>query len=224
MAADNIISLNSITTLIASDLGRELDEPFKRMLAVRVDYWRSTLVARSLEKNPQQRKFFRQTLYIPMSQVDQVPCDIPMTLCKVSESTCEIPQPMRVGNTLFDYVGSIDGLVPFREAAPGTYSFLISGKYSSKKVFFEWHNTKIRILDTNKRKLPMVRVDGVFSFPMDVFEHNCNCETASCDWWDEPYPITGDMLQMVVQYIKEVDFGRKPDVPQSEEIEVTPKA
>lgn len=199
-------SLNRITTGIASHFNRESDEPFKRILAVKVDYWRSTLVQRSLEKHPEQRKFFRQTLWVPMETVSSVPLKLPFTPSVLSQSVTTIPSPIRHRDELFDFVGDVEGTTPFRPAVIGTTDYLQAGKYSKKAVFYRYEEDMIRIKSNSL--IPVVRVDGVFDKPLDVMKFNCNCSNTDCDYWNKPYPITGDILQMVVQYILEVDYQR----------------
>lgn len=201
-------SLNRITTLIASQLNRESDEPFKRMLAVRVDYWRSTLIQRSLEKHPEQRKFFRQTLWVPMELASLAPLTLPLPLPVVSQSVTALPVPIRHKDVLFDYVGGIDGDSPFREASVGTTDYVAAGKYSRKIVFYRYEMDLIRI--KGSELLPKVRVDGVFDKPLEAMKFNCSCSNIDCDYWNKPYPVTGDVLQSIVQYIMEVDFQRPP--------------
>lgn len=221
-------SINRIVTVIASHLKREKDEPFKRLLAVKVDYWRSTLISRSLEKHPDQRNFFTQSIWIPMECHSAIPCNIPMHLCNVMRSKSIIPIPMRFGTTLFDYVGSVDGNNPFGFATVGTSAIMQSGEYSSHKTFYEYTNKRILISNslTNyvEKPIPMIRIDGVFDKPIDVMNFNCKTPEYACDYWNEPYPITNDILQMVVQYILEVDYkqGRDKDVSNPAEIEVNP--
>lgn len=217
-------TLNSITTSIASHLDRIQDEPFKRMLALKVDAWRSKLIVNSLEKHPEQRKFFRQTLYVPLVAADQVPCDLPFSLCKSMRSVDTIPIPMRLQGILFDFVGTVDGRTPFREASPGTITYLSAGKYSGKIVYYEWKNIApegwhFELLSSG---VPMMRVDGIFDKPSEVFEFNCN-NGVGCDYWDLPYPVSGDLLQMITQYILQVDYNRAK-VPESNETEVDPNS
>lgn len=208
-------SLNSITTNIAQAHGREQDEPYKRVLAVDVDAWRSLLIVRSLERHPEQRKFFRQTLWVPMETVNPLPCPVPMQLCQVARSKkgLHIPTPMRLQDILFDYVGSMDGRAPFRESSPGTIDFLSAGRYARLNTHYEWTNHKIEIRQFPW--MPMIRVDGIFDKPRDVMEFNCK-HNQQCDYWDSPYPITGDLLQVILQYMKQ---GKKPGDP-TPEIEV----
>lgn len=220
-------TINRIVTLIASHLKRETDEPFKRMVAIKVDQWRSTLVSRSLEKHPDQRSFFLQTIYIPMECHSLIPCDVPIPLCNVMRSISIVPLPMRFGNTLFDYVGSIDGRKAFYNSTAGTLDALQAGQYTGKNTFWEYTNKRVLIrnnrLNFNDKPIPMIRVDAVFDRPIDVFEFNCSA-TSDCDFWDKPYPVTGDMAQMITQYILQVDFGMKldKDVSMPQDVEVDP--
>jgi hypothetical protein len=211
-------SLNEITTLIASQLDRELDDPFKRSLGLRVDFWRATLVSRSLDKHQQQRAFFRQTLWVPMQPDKGIDCNVAFPVCPVARSKYKIPTPMRIGNTLFDYVGTVDGAAPFRISAPGTSMYVSAGKYSKNATFYEYTNGYIYV--TSNSKLPMIRVDYVADDPMQVMEMNCKNGT-DCDYWIQPYPCTYDIIQMIIQYIIQVDYNRQ-NVPNIPEIEINP--
>lgn len=218
-------SLNEITTEIASHFEREQDEPFKAVLAKKVDAWRSKLIVNSLEKHPEQRKFFRQTLYIPMSEESPLPdCITGPDMCKIAESVAAIPGPMRLADILFDYVGTVDGTNPFREITPGTLYYLKAGRYSKNRIYYEWSSlatgiNKIKIFE--RSKIPTIRIDGVFDNPLAVMEFNCN-NAGECDGWDLPYPVTGDIKQMIVQYILQVDYQLR-QIPDNKEIEVDPQ-
>lgn len=213
------VSLNKITTELASSLDREQDEPFKRILAQKVDHWRSTLTARSLEKHPQQRSLFRQTLYMPMSETEVTTCcGLTVPLCKVAKSTKKVPAPLR-GNTIFDYVGSIDGMNAFRVAPAGMMPAMTAGSWGNMVIYYEYENRDTIIIRQNT-KIPCIRIDGVFDRPLEVMELNCQ-QNIDCDYWNQDYPISEDILQMVVQYILQIDYNR-PNVVESREIEVNP--
>lgn len=212
-------SINKIVTVIASALDREQDEPFKRLLAVKVDHWRSTLLGRSLEKHPEQRKNFIQTLWVPMECKPLIPCPVPIPLSNRSKSKFSIPDPLRT-SVLFDYVGSIDGTNPFKLASAGTIGYVTQGRYSKNIVFYEYENKDIAV--RSKKTLPMIRVDAIFDKPMDVMAYNC--KSIQCDFWNEPYPATQDIIQMIVQYILTVDYALKgPNTPNVPEVEVNPQ-
>lgn len=209
---------NQIATYIASKLDREFDEPFKRMLMIPVDAWRATLVSRSLEKHPQQRRFFRQTIWMPMGESKAIPCKVPIPLCNIARSKYPLPAlPLRFGNELFDFVGTIDGMRGFIQADPGTLRGLMSGKYSQHKIFYEYTNEYFEI--RQNKHIPMIRIDGVFDKPTLVMEFNCKNGNGDCDWWNKEYPCPLDMVQMIIQSILQVDF-QVPNVPEAREIEV----
>lgn len=202
-------TLNTITTTIASHLDMQLDEPFKRLLAEKVDFWRSTLVGRSLEKQPQQRPLFTQRINVEMKKV--APVTVPC-LEEISRSVKPVPRPMRIGTILFDYTGAIDGDTPFGKATVGTHGYLTAGKYSCKQLYVEYTNNHLEI--RQNKFIPWISVVGVFDKPIDVFEFN-----GGTDFWNQPYPITGDMLQMITQYILQVDYNR-PVLPDTGKVEV----
>lgn len=214
-------SLNQITTVIAQQYDRQQDEPFKRSLEVRIKAWRSTLISRSLEKHPAQRKFFTQTLWIPMECHKRVPCNTPRPPCNVMRSKKPIPQPMRFGSTLFDFVGTVDGRRSFNYAVPGATVLNSFSKYASKQTQYEYENQFFLLTKEPEVNIQMMRVDAVFDDPADVFLYNCN--DGQCDYWDLPYPVPGDIRQMIIQYINQVDFAKdKTTTPDSPEVEVDP--
>lgn len=222
-------TLNKITTIIASKLKREQDEPFKRMLAVEVDQWRATLVARSLEKHPDQRNFFTQTIWAAMECYYPIPCNTAITLCNVMKSKAHIPDPMRFGTTLFDYVGGIDGKTPFRIATVGTKDSLRSDKWTSKKTLYEYTNKAIlidnQVYNFAEKPIPMIRIDAVFDSPLEAFKFNC-ANGGNCDFWDTPYPSTKDINQMIIQYVLQINYGMKldKDISVQQDVEVDPTA
>lgn len=210
-------TLNSITTEIAAHLEKELDEPFKRLLAQAVDNWRSRLLRNSLQDKPNESKFFRQTLYIPLIKASQLPdCLEGPDLCPVRISSTEIPRMVRYGISYIDYIGSIDGNVPFSDQPPGQGQYLTAGKYASKTIYYSLINRYVRVY--NHPNLPSVRLDGVFENAYEVMMFNCNAGVG-CDYWDLPYPATGDIVQMIVQAVVE-SFKTAPT---DKDVEVSPQ-
>lgn len=213
-------TLNTITTEIASHLKKELDEVFKRILAEKVDNWRARLIRNSLEKRPQDAKFFVQPVYIPMEKVSEVPdCFKVPGICPVARSVSNVPKPLRYGTVLFDFVGSADNSTTFTFAGVATEKYLSAGKYSRKSVFYSWDGAKLLV--RNHPNLPMAKLQGIFENPSEVFSFNCNAGI-DCDGWDKPYPITRDVLQQIVQFI--VQEFNPPVVPNDKQVEVTPQS
>jgi len=219
-AADT--TLAKITAEIASHLQKELDEPFKRMLADKVGAWRSQLLHRALEDKPQERKFFLQTIYAPLEVVDPVPdcIDPNAPVCDVMRTTMKIPKAVRAGGLMYDYIGSSDGNNAFKYASPGTRWVLSKGRYSKRHVWWEDINGFIDV--HNAIGLPLLRITAPFDKPEEAAKFNCETVGQGCDFWNEPYPITGDIKQQVVELILKVDFQR-PEVPSNKEVELNPQ-
>lgn len=196
---------NEITTLIASEYGKELDTRFKLQLYERVKYWRSTLIKQSLDKVRTDLRFFRQTMYIPMEAVADTDCTMN---CHQSRTTIEIPQAIRVtDNGIYTYVGGVDGYSSFGYADAGTLKFLTSGKYSKKTVFHEVINARVYVTLPD---VPKIRVDAVLDNPEEGFPYqSCDGDPdMNCNWWDIEIPMSNDITQRVVQCILTVDYNR----------------
>jgi len=200
---------NEITTLIASNLDKQLDTPFKLMMIERVNYWRSRLIKNSVEKDEKERKFFKQTIYMKMKEINEVECEVPYCQCKVSITIDKVPKPLRVNGILFDYVGAIDGNNPFKEVANGMLSYYLNSKYGAKQGYYTYENDHIKVY--NVPNIPIIRVDGIFDNPEEALQLTCKTIEEACDYWNQEYPITGDILQLAVQGILEVDYNRKGD-------------
>ena len=205
---------NEITTLIASSMDKQFDEPFKMQLMARVEYWRARLLRNTLEKNKKDRKYFTQPLYLKMRAVSDTPCGI--TGCTIMESISKVPDPIRANNITFDFVGAINSTNAFKETFPGTVEFDLQGTYTGKKPKFMLINNRIRVYNS---KAPAIMVSGVYDNVQKVME--LSCQTAACDYWNSEYPVTEDMLQLIVQMINEVDYGKAKETTPEQEIPVT---
>lgn len=197
---------NEITTVLASGMNKTFDVPFRTMLMERVDLWRARHIKNSLDKTPADRKFFKSTIFLSTTQTPEVPCDLPVTVCDVWV-TGKIPQPLRANSMLFDYVGAVNGMNPFLESHPGTVQYKNSGRYSKGVVPFIYTNEKLYIY----KKVPMIRVDFIASTPTDLQNYQCVSDASKvCNFWDTEYPCTPEILQLIFQSIREVDFRQDP--------------
>lgn len=208
---------NEITTLIASNLEKELDVPFKLSLMERVKYWRGRLVRNSLEKDQRDRKFYTQTLLIPMKR-HNLPACVPIPNgCPMAISVEDVPQPLRANNILFDYVGSADGLTAFKETTAASIPYLSTGKYSGNIIWFAWENRNF--IEYGNPDLPVMKVIGVFEDPFAASKFQCCEDNTPCNFWDIEYPCGTDVMQQIVQMILEVDYNR-PVVPRGREAQL----
>ena len=202
------ISLNEICTQIAMSLGgkRMFDTPLKLAIADKVDQWRARLIRDTIEKNGYfQRRFFRQSLIIKMKRQSQVICPVPMEVCDIAVSIDPVPQIIRANNISFDFVGSVDGMKPLQESFAGGIQYMNAQKYSGPNFSrYTWDNSYIKVF--GNPNLPVIRVDGIFQKPLEVYQLGCNDE--NCDYWDSDYPCPLDLVQLIVQSILTVDYNR----------------
>lgn len=198
---------NEITTLFATKYGKELDVPFKLMLYERVKMWRATLIKQSIDKSRKDSKYFRQTIYLPMAKVNTVSMAPELTAWAAS-TVPEVPIPVRVSDSVFDYVGGIDGKSPFGYADAGTISYLKSGKYARKRIFYDYINKAIVVSEVPS--LPILRIDGVFNSPEEAYQYQTMPAQPDADWWNMDIPMSGDVEQRVIQCMSKVDYEDAP--------------
>lgn len=180
---------NEITTIISSSFDKQFDEPFKLMVMKRVDYWRARFIRNTLEKEQKDRKFFRQRIYLDMMRKVKVPCS---TNCEYAITKLILPTPIRVNNQLFDFVGSVDGSTAFQEVQVGMLAY--QGKWTKKVLKYVYSNKFIEVY--GNPNIPVIRVDGIFENPSEVLSYTC--AATKCDFWNSEYPITQEILQLVV--------------------------
>lgn len=206
---------NEITSLIASSFDKELDIPFRLQLMERVKVWRSRMVTNTLGKSPEQRKFFKQALLATMHPEDDIP-GAPLVASPIA-ATDELPLLIKMGGQLFDYVGGADGKSPWREVQIGTSNYMSEGQFSSMFPEYKYENRRIK---TPKSDQPLIMVDAVWDDPMKIVELNCACTGIPCDVWNEEYPVSGDILQLIIQSILQIDYGQKVDKEATPEVNV----
>ena len=213
------MTLNEITTIIAEGLKRPLDDPFKLMTAERVEIWRSRLIRNSVDKDERERKHFKQTIFVPMKSQAEIVCNVPFDQCNIAISKCAIPKPLRANNIYYDYVGNITGTKAFKQFTTGTLEALLHGKYSKNTIWFKVENDQLKIW--NKPEIPVVMIEAIFDSPQEAAKFNCTCGiTAECDFFNQEYPVSNDILQLIIQSIAQVDFNQSSNAP-SMQIPVT---
>ncbi|MBI2283307.1 MAG: hypothetical protein HYU71_06340 [Bacteroidetes bacterium] len=205
---------NEITTLIASNLDKELDMPFKLQLMERVKYWRSRLLVNTVNKDPFQRRFFKQTLYLTMEPSSKIRCASLVNI-PVSATQVAVPQEVIAGSVQFDYVGGADGSSPFQQLQAGTELYLSSGKFYPLCGHYEFIN---RFIVTDKERLPLIRIDAIFDDPQLIQQLSAACTGQTCDTWNQEFPVNNQIMQLIVQSILQVDYNRaeREDTPQIE--------
>lgn len=199
---------NEITTLLAMNLEKELDVPFKKALYERVKYWRSTLIKQSIDRKPQDGKYFLQTIYVPLIKTDTLqPIDQRLSQFEAITSI-EVPIPVRSSDQIFDYVGGVDGVSPWGYADAGTLKYLTAGRYASLFNHYTYPNRKIAIV--KNPDLEYVRIGGIFNSPEEAMVYETIPPRPNYNWWDADIPMSGDIEQRVIQCILTTDYAKAP--------------
>lgn len=175
------MTLNEITTTIAARMDRQFDLQYRQWLVPKVEAWRSRLIRNTLSKSPMERSQFVQAIRIPLTYSNGVNRSEP------------IPTLLRIGPVPFDYVGPADLSSPFRFNDPGTSHFVQLSKIGGKFPYYEIPDNRVIIRGL---QLPEVTGVGIFDEPSKIMEWQCGAGVGNCDWWNAPYPISGDVLAM----------------------------
>lgn len=205
------MTLNEIAVQLAAPLGREFDQPLLSMIKDLVAVWTERMIRNSLEKNPSDRKFFKQTVFLPLHEASG---DCGSTECTIME-TDDLPLPLRANSILFDFVGSVDGSTPFAYVSEGMEQFWQANRYSSQYLQYRWTGQRIQILAHGRPE--KIKVVGVWPDPRSLAALLCG-QGGNCFPDDQEYMVSGDILQLVMQYVAEV--GLKDYKPQSQQTEV----
>jgi hypothetical protein len=189
---------NELTDIIALELRAVNDWAFKRTVLARADAVREQQMKRTLEKTPQDRKFFVQEIQVPMENFNSME-GIGDMVCTWSRNACTLPKPLRANSILYDYVGSVDGSNAYRYTTRGASRFINAGKYAHH--FILYHRDLNRLI-VEKGGIPKILVVGVFANPEEAYNINAKTKGCTdCDYWESTYPCSGDVLDIIINEI-----------------------
>lgn len=198
------MTLNEFTTEIAGKFGKELDLQYRQWLVPQINHWRSRLIRNSLEKRPNEKSQFLQTIYIPLTYGDFV-CGT--FTCQGSYSE-KIPKLLRIGDTPFEYLGSSDGSSPYRYNDIGTNAWISKGITAWHFHNYNLINDQVIIPD---KRITAVTAAGIFDEPQKAAEWQCKNTGTGCDWWNAEYPVTGDIAANIKKALWD-DLGAPKEI------------
>lgn len=206
------MTLNEIAVQLASPLGRQFDEPFLAMIKDMVVVWTGRMIRNSLEKDAKDRIFFRTPpLYLPLTAAT-IDCGGSECPAMVSQ---ELPLPLRANNILFDFVGTQDGHTAFKLIQDGWERFHKETKYAKMFLSYRWNGKRIEVLSNGRPDV--IKVTGIWLNPRLLA--TVLCGTVGCHPDDEEYRVSEDILQLVIQYVRDEEL--KNYRPQTQVNEVT---
>jgi len=212
---------NEITTLLAMNLGKELDVPFKKAMYERVKYWRATLIRQTLQAHPRESHYFQQSIYLPLVKTNTLEPLDPRLSAWAAVTSIEVPLPIRIADFIFSYIGGVDGKSPWQYANIGTSAYLTAGSYAGKFPTINYINRRIAV--TPWPDLEYVMVSGIFNSPEEAMIYETRPPEPNKDWWDTDIPMSGDVEQRVIQCILSVDYqktAQKKDETDDHQVQV----
>jgi hypothetical protein len=207
---------NEISTLIAETLQRQLDLPFRLAVFDKFKLWRSTLIKNTIQKQPNMKNMFVQTIFVKTAPYSSKGCADGPNCIDGARTVIPIPLAVRVGNSPYDYVGGVQGDNSYSYGAPSASRYIRQGKYSGTNTF--WYMSNQYIVVSNPI-VTDVRIDDVFDDPLEAKRLSCEAQNVSCDLWNEPYPATTqDIIQQAIEYVIQsyTQINVKPEDHESE--------
>jgi hypothetical protein len=201
-------SLNELAEVLAERAGRQFSQPFNMEMKALIHLWRSRLTRDTLERNRQDRIFFRQWFEVPLelTNLSHFPGfpDIP-----VMRSVCKVPNPLRANGIVFDYIGSPDRMSQFQvfteqhELIPA-----LNARYTGRKIKVLYMEERLYVFNT--LVLPVLLGASVFDDVMAVEKYGCNCNKSLCYDDDCEYPVPREIQQKIIQSIMTVELRIPP--------------
>lgn len=196
-------SLNELISVLSDRVGQPFNVSLQEELKVILNYKRENYTQQFLERHPEQRGFFQQSVEIPLTLVDMPECDDPKD-CKALRTKCEVPSPVRVSQVTFDFVGSPDFREGYGEMAPEFIKYNLYSKFTSKRP--KWFYGDGHIWIYNTRALKRIGVRGVFRNPEDVNKCLCDPTDVVCYNDDAPWPVAGDLINAIMRDVLNVEL------------------
>lgn len=195
------ISTEQILSVLSDTVGQPFSVPLQDKLKVIINYKRANYLQQSLEKHPEQRKFFQQTFTTDLERIAPGDCEIPNVTCDLLRTHCEVPFPIRSSWSMFDFVGTPDWSASYGEVKPEFNHLRKFNKYTGDLTKWAFINKKIYIF--NNLKLKKLGIRGVFSDPYAV---NQCCSSGRCFTDDMPFPMPTDLINAMIRDILQVEL------------------
>lgn len=206
-------TLNEIVQVLAEKNGTPYDVPFKESMKSIVNGWRAVLIRQTLQRHPEDRKYFLQSFTMALEEVDVNVKGINTVTGHVQLVTVKnVPVPLRSNNIVFDYVGSPIYSEPYGYVAQWWESYMKFGTYTGKDRRFAYDDSKIKLFNVCEQE--EVGIVGIFDNPTEVGLVNNACYND-----DLPYPVNEDIKEMIIRSILAAEL-RSPQSLDPAEIQV----
>jgi len=212
------MTLSTIAEILAERVGRQFDIPFQEELTELIVIYRARLLTNSLQKNPAHKKYYSQFIILDLEEVSKDECDdiIGCPCENIKRTVKEIPQSLKVGSNVYDYVGSPGGVEAYGWTTFASEKYMSSSKYTGKKARHTILNNRAYIF--NDKNVEKIRVEDVFSDPRKLAEFSCSIEEfVPCYTTTSEFLTDEALTQLIIESILSKELRL---YPQEEKIEV----
>lgn len=179
-----------MATIVAHFMGDPTEIPYREEAKRLINVWRSTLIRQSLEKNPLDRRFFRQTIYRELV-LTTYPSELGTPKDEIILRTnLPVPMPLRANNIFYDHVTNFNfarnyPLIDLIQVPTFSHNKWIGRRPYAVMLgdYLYLHGEKV---------LSTLAITGIFdSLNLDDCNH------------DEEYPCPLDIQQRILQVIEQ---------------------
>jgi len=191
------LSINSIISILSDRVGQPFNINLQQELVDIITYKRADYTRQFLDRNPQQRKQFVQSFIVEVKKTDTLDCDVDLE-CPWFISKCEIAQPIRSKNTIWDFVGAADFSEAYGYLEPEFVKYHVQSRFTGNKPKWFWQDNRLVI--TNTENIAHIGVRGIPANPFDL--NKCACASdgsETCFDNDAPFPMADDILNAIIR-------------------------
>ncbi len=203
------MTLNEIISILAERSNRAFDAAYIKQLKEIVISHRYRFLRDTLNKNPQDRRHFLQTIKVEIEETKDLSVIDCGSTTKVKVTKVKVPSPVRSGSMLFDYVGGTKINAPYTYIDPVRMSFLFKGKYGNKSIpYYTYIDGMIYTINAKGKTLS---VNGVFADPrklVDMMGYDDDIE----------FPASFDLTQLIINEVLRTELNVQ--VPENADQEV----
>lgn len=211
-------SLNQLAETLAERQGRQYDHAFKEEMKVLIHIWRQRLLVDSLNSRPEDRQFFRIWIDVPLidTPISEFP-GFPNNHCVKRTKDC-LPKALRANSTMYDFVGFLNKETPIPlESSVSLVKLKMNSRYTGDQPRSVAINGYIYVFNYSG---PAISVSMIPEDMTEVPKLECyDCgDSGQCYTDDEPYPVSGDIAQRIIQAILSTELARNVIDPKTEEV------
>ena len=187
------MTIREVVSTLSERVGRPFDIPFQQELKGIVKATALRFIKNTIEKKPLDRRYFIQSFNASIIPVSITECPVKFGCAMRTE--LQVPKPLRVNNTLFDFVGSADFIDEFGMGGDWKEKYFQANQYTANRIRYLYKNNYIYSYNTGS-VIEVIGIQGLFEDYSKLAPFQC--DNTICDIDDVEYPVPGDLWQPII--------------------------